>query len=190
MKSGHVGSLIVLLCMFQLGAAADADRFADHQALRTLRDSVQVALNKGNIQDLRACLARDFTFITSEQTVLTNWTAVATYWDGLFRNDKSPVKGMATKITADVLTQFAGPDTGYCHGTSRDVYTLRNNRKIALKNTWSALLVKEQGEWKVRAVHVGVNFLDNPVSDARELSWFGKLCVALRLRELPGEVEE
>lgn len=190
MKSGYVGSLIVLLCLFRLGAAADAGRSADHQALRALRDNVQAAFNTGNIQNVRACLASDFTFITSEQTVLTNWTSVATYWDGLFRNDNSPVKGMATKITADVLTQFTGPDTGYCHGTSRDVYTLRNNRKIALKNTWSALLIKEQGEWKVRAVHVGVNFLDNPVSAARELSWFAKLCVALRLRALPGEVED
>jgi ketosteroid isomerase-like protein len=159
MKTGRVGGVIVLLCLLQFGAMADSDRSADHQALRALRDKVETALNAGNIQNVRTCLASDFTFITSDQTVLTNWTATAAYWEGMFKSAKSPVKAMATKVTADVLTQFVGPDLGYCHGTSRDVYTLRNDRKIALTNTWSAMLVKEQGEWKIRTVHVAVNFL-------------------------------
>lgn len=190
MKTVHIGGVIVLLCLLQFGAAADTDRTADHQALRVLRDKVESAFNTGDIQNVRTSLANDFTFITSEQAVLTNWTAVVAYWEGMFKSDKSPVKAMATKVTAAVLTQFVGPDTGYCHGTSRDVYTLRNDRKIALTNTWSAMLVKEQGEWKIHAVHVAVNFLENPVSDARQMSWFARLCAALHLRKLPGEVKE
>lgn len=191
MKNGIIISGIIgMPCLAQQGVAADSDRAVDHNALRALRDKVEASLNTGNMDDLRTCLAKDFTFITSDQTVLTNWTDVVAYWDGMFKNDKSPVKAMTTKFTADILTQFSGRDIGYCRGTSRDVYTLRNDRKIAMTNTWSAMLVKEQDSWNISAAHVAVNFLDNPVLAAREMSWFGRLCVALHLRKLPGEVKE
>jgi ketosteroid isomerase-like protein len=158
--------------------------------LRALRDKVEKAINAGDMKELRTCLAEDFTFITSDQTVLTNWTGIVTYWDGMFKNEKSPVTAMTSKFTADILTKFTGPNTGYCRGTSRDVYTLRNKRKVALQNTWSVMVIKEQGAWRISAAHVGVNFLDNPVLKAKEMSWFGKLCVGLKLRKLPGEVKE
>lgn len=189
-KSIVLSGMVALLCLGQLGVAADSDRATDHNALRALRDQVELSINTGNMEQLRSCLAKDFTFITSDQTVLTNWTAVAAYWDGLFKNADSPIKAMKTTFTADILTQFQGPDSGYCHGTSRDVYTLNNDRRITLTNIWSALLVKEPDGWKIRAAHVAVNFLDNPVLAARQMSWFGKLCVALHIRKWPGEVKE
>ena len=33
---------------------------------------------------------------------------------------------------------------------------------------WSATLVKEDGNWKVAMLHVGTDFLDNPVLDGLE----------------------
>lgn len=191
MKKGIIISCVIgVMCLVQHSIAADLDRSADHDALRALRDKVDTSLNSGNMEDLRTCLAENFTFITSDQTVLTNWTGVVSYWDGMFKSDKSPVKSMTTKFTADILTQFSGPDVGYCHGTSRDVYTLKNDRKIAMKNTWSAMLVKEAGGWKVSAAHVAVNFRDNPVLAARAMSWVGRMFVGLHLKSLPGEVKE
>ncbi len=191
MNKGIIISCIVgMLCLGMQSMAADLDRAADHDALRALRDKVDTSLNTGNMQDLRTCFSKEFTFITSDQNVLTNWTGVVAYWDGMFKNEKSPVTAMTTKFTADILTQFSGPDIGYCRGASRDVYTLTNKRKIAMHNTWSAMLVKEKDGWKISAAHVAVNFLDNPVLAAREMSWFGKLCVALHLKTLPGQVKE
>lgn len=185
-----ISCLIGMFGVVQFGGAADEDRTADHEALRVLREKGEKAINAGDMKELRACLARDFTFIASDQSVLTSEAELVTYWDGMFKNKKSPVVSVATKITAEILTKFTGPDAGYCRGTSRDVYTLRNKRKIALLNTWSTLLVKEEGAWKIGAVHVGINFLDNPVLAAKKMSWFGRLCVALHLRKLPGEVKE
>lgn len=189
-KTIIITCVMALLCMVQQGVAADLERPADHDALRALRDKVEKSLNAGDMKELRSCLAEDFTFITSDQTVITNLTGIVTYWDGMFKNEKSPVTSMKTTFAADILTKFTGADVGYCRGTSRDVYTLRNKRKVAMDNTWSVMLIKEKGAWKVSAAHIGVNFLDNPVSKAREMSWFGRLMVALRLRKLPGEVKE
>lgn len=189
-KAIIITCITAMLCLAQQGVAAGTERSADHDALRALRDKAETAINAGDMKSLRSCLAEEFTFITSDQTVITNWSGIVEYWDGMFKNDKSPVTAMKTTFTADVLTKFIGPDVGYCRGSSRDVYILKNKRKVALDNTWSVMLVKEKGAWKISAAHIGVNFLDNPVSKAREMSWFGKLCVALHLRKLPGEVKE
>jgi len=185
-----ISCIIAMFGLVQLGGAADEKRAADHEALRALREKAAKAINVGDMKELRACLAKDFTFIASDQSVLTSGAELVTYWDGMFKNEKSPVVSVATKITAEILTKFTGPDTGYCRGTSRDVYTLRNKRKIALRNTWSTLLVKEEGAWKIGAAHVGINFLDNPVLAAKKMSWFGRLLVGVNLRKLPGEVKE
>jgi hypothetical protein len=190
MRKEMMSCVMGLLCLIQQGSAAEADRTADHQALRALRDKAETAMNTGNMQELGSCLAKEFVFITSDQTVLTNLTGVAAYWDRMLKSEDSPLTGVKTKVTVDGLTQFLGPDTGYCHGTSRDVYTLRRGQKIAMNTTWSALLLRENGSWKINKIHVAVNFLDNPVLEARKMSWLGKLGVWLGLRSLPGEVKE
>jgi len=191
MKTGFMISCVVgMMCMVQPVRAGDMERAEDHQALRALKDKVEMSLNGGNMDNLRTCLAKDFTFVTSDQTALTNWPDVVAYWDGMFKSEKSPVKAMTTKFTADILTQFHAPNIGYCRGTSRDVYTLKNGRKIAMTNVWSSMLVKEPDGWKIGTAHVAVNFLDNPVLAARELSWFGRMLIGLHLSKLPGEVKE
>ncbi len=189
-KSIMISCIMGGLCLAMQGMAADPDCSSDHNALRALRDKVEISLNTGNMEDLRTCLAKDFTFITSDQTVLTNMTGMIAYWNSMFKDKKSPVTAMTSKFTADILTAFPSPGVGYCRGTSKDVYTLRNGRRIAMQNTWSAMLVKEKDDWKIRAAHIAVNVLDNPILAASKMSWFGKLCVALNLRKLPGEVKE
>ncbi len=190
MKNGMiVGCIIGMLCLVQQGMSQE-ENTAEHTALRALRDKVETSLNAGDMQALRSCLAKDFTFVTSEQNVLTNLAGVVAYWDGMFKNEKSPVTAMTSTFTPDILTTFMSPTLGYCRGTSRDVYTLRNKRKVAVQNRWTTLLIKEEGAWKISAAHVGINFLDNPVLKAREMSWLGKLGVALKLKKLPGEVKE
>ena len=147
-------------------------------------------MNAGDMKELRTSLAKEFTFITSDQTVLTDLAGIVAYWDKMFKNESSPVASMTSTFSADILTKFTGPNTGYCRGTSKDIYTLKNKRKIAIENTWSAMLTKEQGARKIRPAHVGVNFRDNPVLKAKEMSWFGRMCFGLKLRNLPGEVKE
>lgn len=190
MKNGIIISCIVsMLCLARQSVGAEAHA-TDHTALRALRDKVETSINAGDMEALRSCLAKEFTFVTSEQTVLTNLPAVVAYWDGMFKNEKSPVTSMTSTFTADIPTTFMAPDIGYCRGTSRDVYTLRNKRKVAVQSTWSTVLIKEDGAWKISAAHIGINFLDNPVLKAREMSWLGKLGIALKLRKMPGEVKE
>lgn len=190
MKKQIIVGCITAMLLAQQGFGADQKREKDHEALRTLRDKVETAINAGDIDQLKTHLAKNFTVIMPDQESIKTPEALSAYWDKMFKKKNSPVTSMKSKFTADVLTQFTGPDTGYCYGSNRDVYTLRNKRMIAMESIWSVLLIKEDGAWKIQLAHVGVNFLDNPVLEARSMSWFGKLMVALHLRKLPGEVKE
>ena len=197
--SKHILSFFRSCLIFAAGLAAlaitssawaqDDGHAVDHEALRTLRDQVEKAINAGDMNELAKYFAKNFSFITSHQTVITKPEELGKYWDSIFKNESSPVIAMSTKISADNLTQFLAPDTGYCQGTSSDIYTLKDKRKIAISSRWSAMLVKEENQWKLRTAHIGVNFLDNPVLAAKDMSWFKALLVRFGLSKLPGEVE-
>lgn len=184
-----IGTLVGML-VAQQGLGGDASREKDHEALRALRDKVEKAVNAGDLDQLTSCLTKTFTVIMPDQESITTREGLSAYWDKTFKQKKSLVTSIESQLTADILTEFTGPDTGYCFGSNRDVYTLKNKRRIAMESTWSALLVREAGEWKIQMAHVGINFLDNPVLEARSMSWFGRLLVALHLRRMPGEVKE
>jgi hypothetical protein len=189
-RSVAVIYLFGMLCLTNAWSEPNSDREADHQALRLLRDRVESAVNAQNMASLRSCLAQDFTFVTSDQSVLRSEAELNAYYKKMFKSKDSPILSLKTKIDATVKTKFAGPDSGYCYGTSRDVFTLRNKRKVVIPSTWSAMVVREDGNWKISMAHVGVNFLENPVMEANGMSWFGGLLVKVHLRKLPGEVNE
>ena len=64
---------------------------------------------------------------------------------------------------ASVLTRFIDEKSGYVYGTGLDTFTLANGTSISADDAWTALVVKEDGQWKIAAAHVGINFYDNPV---------------------------
>jgi ketosteroid isomerase-like protein len=189
-KTVIIGSLVCVLCVCVQAVTAAPKREADHKALRVLKEKAEQAFNSGDMDKLNSCFCKEFTLITSDQAVITNRAEIANYWNKMFKSKKSPLVSVKCAVTPEILTQFTDKDSGYCYGRSRDVYTLKNGRKIAMESRWSVVLAKEDGEWKIYSAHLGVNFLDNPVLKAGEMSWFGRLGVFLHPRKLPGEVKE
>lgn len=141
----------------------DVDREKDHDALRGLMKQVTQALNQQDLDALASCFTRDFSLVTIDQSLLTNKASLVAYYDAMFKAPKSFVKSMTANPVADELTRFTGTDTGICHGTSKDTYTMKNGRAVVMESRWTALVVRENGEWKIAAAHAGVNFLDNPL---------------------------
>jgi hypothetical protein len=62
---------------------------------------------------------------------------------------------------------------------------LKDGRVFRIKQRWTALVVEEDGAWKVAAAHMGVNFMDNPYLRVKCMSFWGKLAVFLHLRKPP-----
>lgn len=163
-------------------------READHTALRALMSNIVVAINSQDVGALSKCFAKDFVFTAVDQTVLTNAASIKAYYAQMLSDKDSPVSAFEMAPKADVLTRFTDANTGYCFGSSDDTYTVRRNKRVVhITSRWTAVVIREDGEWKAAAVHTGVNFLDNPVLEAKTLSTWGKISTWLGLRKYPGE---
>ena len=189
MKWSRFHSLILLSLIFAgIGFAEDTSREADHQALRALKSGVTEAINKQDMEKLTAFFSKDFVFTTITQEALTSPKALKDYYTRMMLNPESPVKSITVAPEADILTCFIGDSAGYCYGTSEDAYTLRKNgRVICMKSRWTALVVKEEGGWKIKVVHIGADVLNNPILDAASMSLWKKMALGLGIGKYPGE---
>lgn len=155
---------------FAQGAAGDG-READHAALRTLLANATKAINNEDVETLASFFTKDFVFVAVDQSVLTSSAAMKAYYNRMLHEDGSPVTSFKMSPQADVPTRWIDADTGWCYGTSDDRYTLRRNgREVHMPSRWTATVVRQNGQWKVAAVHTGVNFMDNPVLAAQKIS--------------------
>ena len=170
-----------------LARAAEEAREADHEALRELRVQAVKAINARDTEALMGCFATEFVFTAADQTVLTDRTGVEAFFNRLFNAADAPLAALTADPTATIFTRFTDPNTGYCYGVTKDTYTLKNGRSVIIPACWTAVVVKQNGEWRVAAAHVGVNFLDNPVLTIRALPWWRKLAIFLGLAKWPGQ---
>ena len=67
---------------------------------------------------------------------------------------------------------------------------MADGRSFDMAGRWTATMIKEDGQWKLLAIHSGTNFLDNPVLNAVEKSTVytggGGLAVGLAVGFLVG----
>ncbi|HNY27996.1 MAG TPA: nuclear transport factor 2 family protein [Candidatus Sumerlaeota bacterium] len=190
MRMLWVALMIVYLAMNSMAqeTGTENDREADHTALRTLLKEAAEALNNRELDKLTDCFTDNFVLTAVDQTVLTDRAAIKAYYEKMLCREDSPVSSFHVAPKAEILTQFVDTNTGYCYGTSEDIYTVRKNgRQVTMASRWTALVVKREGHWKIAAIHSGVNFLDNPVLTARTLPWWRKLFLAVGIGKYPGE---
>jgi ketosteroid isomerase-like protein len=187
-KHGRFVAVVFLGCCISLAVQAqEAEREADHNALRALMAKAKKAINEQDLDTLETCFTKEFAFTTADQSLITDRATLRAHYNRIFKSPDSIVVDLHSDPKAEILTRFTGPDTGYCYGHAVETYNIRNKRIFKIMNRWTALLRKEDGEWRMEAAHVGVNFIDNPVLEARSMGFWRKVGVALRLVDPPWE---
>jgi ketosteroid isomerase-like protein len=183
-------AILVALGLSAGAMAADGGdgREADHAALRTLMARAVQAINSQDMDALAGCFTRRFVFTTVDQAVLTSTLALKNYYNLMLKSETSPVVGYTMTPTVEVPTIFLDAETGYSYGSSDDAYTLRRGgRVIHIPSRWTATVAREDGQWKLAAVHAGVNFVDNPLLRIKTLPWWRKCLLAVGIGKYPGE---
>ncbi len=189
-KSSSILTVLVVSCWLGVQAQAQeagGDRMADHQALRQLRANVMTVVSNQDIKTLATYFAKDFVFVSADQTVITNREGLTVYYAHMFSDAKAPIAKVQTKVDADILTRFTDANTGYCYGSSLTTYNLKSGRMMRMKERWTATVVREAGEWKIAAAHVGVDFLDNPYLRVRTMSIWKKMGIWLGVSNPPSD---
>lgn len=167
--------LASLLC-----AAAQAEPVgtdADHDALRKLKADATAAVNNRDYAAMKGFLHEPFMATLITQDSFDDFEKLKAYFESLYTRDQRRLSKVSLAVEADDLSQIYQGTFAINKGSTKERYELADGRSFDIDGRWTAVSVKEGGEWKLLAIHTGANFLDNPVMDAVEKSapWFGAI---------------
>jgi ketosteroid isomerase-like protein len=157
---------LLVACLFltlPLYAAEEPDHEI-HQELRGILITVQTAINSGNYDAMLPVLSKDIRATTITQEVMSGHDQVSAYFKHWF-GPGGFLKKLDMTFTADALTELSPDKTwGVVRGSGLERYTLADGRQYDMPTRWTATVVKEaDGKWRLRTIHFGTNFLDNPI---------------------------
>ena len=149
-------------------AAQETDE-AIHNELRALLSGIEQAVNTGSYGDLAQYVHESAYVTTITQEVLSSNAEIEPYFDGWF-GEGGYLESLRMDLEADALTElYADKTFGIVRGSGEEDYVLANGRFFPMKTRWTATVSKnDAGEWKILALHIGTNFLDNSVLSATE----------------------
>jgi ketosteroid isomerase-like protein len=153
--------------------AADEPDHAIHEELRAVLATMQNAINAGKFDDMLPVVSQDIRATPITQEVISKRDEVPAYFKRWF-GPGGFLKSLHMTLTADALTELsAGKTWGLVRGSGLERYTLADGRIYDMKTRWTAVLQKEvDGKWRLRGIHIGTDFLDNPIlDDAKKKVW-------------------
>ena len=157
-------ALMVLLSMCAT-AATDTGTEADHEQLRQLLNAAQEAVNNDQPELLDVHLHKDSVVTLMNQEVVTQGTSFKQVFYEWFKKPGAILKSLHTEPTASIRTKIYDGRFGVCYGTAVDTYDLSSGRQITFHSKWTATVIKEDEQWKLLALHVGVDPIKNPLID-------------------------
>ena len=182
-----MNKLITILFIFFLpisvNSATDTGTEADHEQLREMLVLVTEAINSGEPTQLDQYLHKDFAVTLMTQEVMTQQKPIKHYFDKWFNKEGSLIKSMMTDPEASIRTNIYDGKFGMVYGTTVDTYGLKDGREFSFNAGWTATLIKEENEWKLLALHVGVNPINNPLINGYR-SWMGLGGVGIEIGRL------
>lgn len=156
--------IISLLLLISTYSYAEEDQ-AIHQELRQLLQTVTTAINTQDYAKMLPVISDHASITPITAHFLESKQAIAPYIDSLFGKDKF-IKSFTVNFTPDKLTELSADKTwGVSHGSGLEHYTLNDGREYDIKTRWTATLVLENNQWKIKTMHISTNFLDNPILD-------------------------
>jgi Domain of unknown function (DUF4440) len=167
----------IVFCLSSGAALAQAPSdAADHDALRKLKSDVLDAINARDLGKIDMLLHKPFMTTVITQDSFTDAGQLKSYFDDLFSRNFLRIKSITMRAEADDLAQiYRGATIAVARGTTRELYELADGRSFDIPGRWTAVAIRENGQWQLLAIHSGTNFLDNPVLGAIEKSalYFG-----------------
>ncbi|HEV7402877.1 MAG TPA: nuclear transport factor 2 family protein [Chthoniobacteraceae bacterium] len=165
--------LFALLLLFPLFAHAQED--PAHAELRTMRDGLLAAMNKGDIEAQLAYLHPNVVVTWHNAEVSRGTDGVRAYLQKQLTGATKQVEKFAVETKVDELSIIYGGDTAIAFGSAQEYFTLASGRAFALNGRWSATMVKENGRWLVASLHTSDNIFDNPLLNQLKgfMPWVG-----------------
>jgi hypothetical protein len=167
-----IAASAVALCVLLVGGplrAQPASQAADHETLRKLKTDVVKAINEKDFQSIDKLLNKPFMSTLISQDSFTDTNKLKAWFDDLFTRRVARISKMTMEAEPDEPAQIYTGTFAVARGGTKETYELADGRTFVIPGRWTATTIKDNnGQWKVLAVHTGVNFLDNPIMTAVE----------------------
>ena len=160
----------LLLIIAPVLAAQEADQEI-HEELRGLLSGIETAINAEKYGDLAQYFHENLRITTINQEVMSSRADIEPYFEFWF-GEGAYLKKLDMKLEADALTEFyADKSIGVVRGSGDEDYVLSDTRFFPMKTRWTATVIKDtDGKWRILTLHIGTNFLDNPILSMAENS--------------------
>jgi ketosteroid isomerase-like protein len=168
MISTAIRAALLVLLLGVSGALAERASDADHQALRALKDDVLKAINSRNLASMDALLNKPFLATVLTQESFNDAGKLRGWFEGLFTRPVLRLTRLQMSAEADEQAQIYQGTFAVARGSTNERYELGDGRGFDIQGRWTATAMKQNGRWRVVAVHSATNFLDNPVINAIE----------------------
>lgn len=156
--------LVIAMIGAALSAQADEPDHAIHEELRGVLRLLESAINSGDFDKMLPVISKQVRATPVNQEFLVSPAEVSAYFKKWF-GPGGYLKKLEIKLEADALTELS-PDKswGIVRGKGIEKYILSDGRHYELHTRWTATMVKEEdGRWRIRAIHIGTDFLNNPI---------------------------
>jgi ketosteroid isomerase-like protein len=174
--------LFVLVMLVSMGASAatDTGTEADHAQLRQLLQKTQEAVNNDQPELLDPYLYKDYVITVMNQEVVTREKPLQQLFHEWFKKPDAILKSMHIEPEATIRTNIYDGRFGVCYGTSVDTFELSDGRRFTFDSKWTATMIKEGDQWKLVALHVGVDPIENPlINGYRRALGFGGVMIEI-----------
>ena len=172
--------LLTILLLPGLVFAEEEPNTEIHNELRALLEGIEKAVNEERYGDLAPFFHKNLRVTTINQEIISSREEIATYFDKWF-GPGGYLKKVNMKLNADALTElYANNTIGIVRGSGEEDYMLSDSRYYEMKTRWTATVIKDDdGKWRILSLHIGTNFLDNPILDEVEESLMYSLIAGL-----------
>jgi ketosteroid isomerase-like protein len=135
-----------------------------HEELRAVLSTVQTAINDAKFADMLPVISQDIRATTINQEVISNRDEVTGYFNRWF-GPGGYLKKLHMTLHPDALTELSADKSwGLVRGSGLETYTLADGRVFDMVTRWTAVMQRDSdGKWRLRSIHIGTNFLDNPI---------------------------
>lgn len=160
--------MLLSLSVFAAGEVSDS---AIHAELRRLLQGVEQGINSEKYAELEPYFHEKMRVTTINQELIFSRPEIGSYFRKLFGTG-GKLKKLHIALKPDALTELYGNDTfGIVRGSGDESYILADGRPFDMKTRWTATVIKDtDGKWRILSLHIGTNFLDNPVLAGVEAS--------------------
>jgi hypothetical protein len=126
------------------------------------------AINSRNFASMERLMHKPFFATAITQESFDDAAKMQAWYEGLFTRSYLRLTKVQMSAEADELAQIYTGTFAVARGSTKERYELGDGRGFDIDGRWTATAIKENGEWKLLAIHDGTNFISNPVINAIE----------------------